>query len=492
MSAVSYSPSENHVFQLPLFDPNKMASSAGGYPWKADGDYATVLYIKNETNQPQRYVANLTYAGGKYFVGAKTIKAKQTVAIDFRQLRDSQTADANGHLIPTNLENGQITWSVFNGENKTLSGRSEQINLSQGLSSTYDCRNCCPDSTIIDGVIPGTGEAEVGGTINYLLNTHIESCYGNSGTFPSEGYGWLSTDSSIAIIADNGLAEAMSPGEAFFTVDWTSRYWFMRQIDLDCQFEDTPGSGIGEMLSKPKINDIDPERSVVNREVNVTIDGRGFVAGATVQVSGSGITVSDVNVQSQTRITAKFTIASNATQGERNVTVTANSQTSNSKKFRAQVPHQLVVVADTGNVPFANCPYVISRQVTYKLQDSENKDIRQAVNVKESFSGQTTNSCQNGQPNPSACAPTTASTNQYYQFTDGIAITGNCASQTALQNCRRNGSCGYEHTQNWNTCSINNGTNDGNIQLAAIMGITHCNEIRLNNTLQFNVGEVVH
>jgi len=54
----------------------------------------------------------------------------------------------------------------------------------------------------------------------------------------------------------------------------------------------------------------------------VTITGTGFVAGATVSLSGAGITVSNVSVGSATQLTATLTIATAAALGARDVTVT--------------------------------------------------------------------------------------------------------------------------------------------------------------------------
>lgn len=154
MNALSVSQSGQQVFRVPLLDPQRLPSSAGGYPWKADAGFSTILYITNETSETKKYVASLIYEGGKYSTGVYEIKGNQTLAIDFRQLRDAHAANVRGNLIPQNIEKGQIAWSVFGGENKTLSGRSEQVNLAQGITSTYDCRNCSPIVTSSTALFP--------------------------------------------------------------------------------------------------------------------------------------------------------------------------------------------------------------------------------------------------------------------------------------------------------------------------------------------------
>jgi hypothetical protein len=77
---------------------------------------------------------------------------------------------------------------------------------------------------------------------------------------------------------------------------------------------------------------------VQGASVPVTLTGTNFAAGATVGVSGSGITVSGIMVVNATQITATFAIAANAAATSYNVTVTSGGQTSNSRTFTVSVP----------------------------------------------------------------------------------------------------------------------------------------------------------
>ena len=100
MSAQSTSRSGNQVFRVPLLDPAAQRSSTGGYPWIVDGDQSTIIYLKNTTNQPQRYVAHLKSAGRTYMIGQKVIEAGLTAEYDIRALRDLQVPDENGNPFP--------------------------------------------------------------------------------------------------------------------------------------------------------------------------------------------------------------------------------------------------------------------------------------------------------------------------------------------------------------------------------------------------------
>src|SRR5207237_549704 len=77
----------------------------------------------------------------------------------------------------------------------------------------------------------------------------------------------------------------------------------------------------------PIITSIDPAAAGKGQAVDVKINGSGFIAGATINVSGTKITVGPVGVTS-TQLTAKFTIDPDADEGPRSVTVSTTGGTS--------------------------------------------------------------------------------------------------------------------------------------------------------------------
>jgi hypothetical protein len=93
------------------------------------------------------------------------------------------------------------------------------------------------------------------------------------------------------------------------------------------------------------------------------LTGTNFVAGSTVVVSNSGITVSGVTVVSATEITATFTIAPSAALGAANVSVTTGGGTSGTVSFTVTnaafsryraitIDHTKVANTDQSNFPF--------------------------------------------------------------------------------------------------------------------------------------------
>jgi hypothetical protein len=72
----------------------------------------------------------------------------------------------------------------------------------------------------------------------------------------------------------------------------------------------------------PSLSSISPASAAPGSNTSVTLSGSNFVSGATINVSGSGVSVSNVTVASANQITATFSVSSGASTGARSVTVT--------------------------------------------------------------------------------------------------------------------------------------------------------------------------
>jgi sugar lactone lactonase YvrE len=101
----------------------------------------------------------------------------------------------------------------------------------------------------------------------------------------------------------------------------------------------------------PSLEVIDPGRGTAGSTVTVQLTGDGFLGesavspesgcrinGTTVFVSGDGVIVSNVNVTSDTALSATFTLAPGAPEGAREVTVTTDSGTSPPVQFIVDPP----------------------------------------------------------------------------------------------------------------------------------------------------------
>ena len=81
------------------------------------------------------------------------------------------------------------------------------------------------------------------------------------------------------------------------------------------------------------VTGINPNRGTQGQTLGVTLTGTGFETGATINLSGALIGVSNLAVMSTTQITATFAIATNAALGPVNISVTTSGQTTNAVPF---------------------------------------------------------------------------------------------------------------------------------------------------------------
>src|SRR3989442_11111525 len=83
----------------------------------------------------------------------------------------------------------------------------------------------------------------------------------------------------------------------------------------------------------PTLSSVSPNSGTQGQTVAVTLTGTNFGPGATISVSGTGITASNVTVVSSTQITAMFAIAASAPTGPQNITVTGLAIASGAQAF---------------------------------------------------------------------------------------------------------------------------------------------------------------
>ena len=103
----------------------------------------------------------------------------------------------------------------------------------------------------------------------------------------------------------------------------------------------------------PTLTSVSPATGAQNTSVAVTLAGSNFIPGATLAVSNSGITVSNVNVVSGTQITATLGIAFNAAAGAATIAVTTAGGTSGTVAFTVTTPATLPTVSIGGNTTIA-------------------------------------------------------------------------------------------------------------------------------------------
>jgi hypothetical protein len=213
-------------YDVPLRDSGKMRNSTGSYPWRVDGDYTTIVNVTNITNQSASFIVDIRYPGGHYFLPAKELAVGGTASFDLRQLIREQKPDGKGNVIPLSTTGGQFHWSVFGGvASSKFIGRSEVVSLSQGVSSSYSCPSCCPDSGPF-GYIVSPGSVLVGGFASAGTEGQTIDCNGFvtdvGGLYISP---WWTENGSIASVNSQGEVQGLSVGETSVDGSWTCYIW---------------------------------------------------------------------------------------------------------------------------------------------------------------------------------------------------------------------------------------------------------------------------
>jgi len=86
------------------------------------------------------------------------------------------------------------------------------------------------------------------------------------------------------------------------------------------------------------VSGINPNIGTQGQTLGVTLTGTAFATGATLNLSGALIAVSNLTVVSSTQITATFAIAANAVLGPVNISVTTSGQTTNAVPYTIGPP----------------------------------------------------------------------------------------------------------------------------------------------------------
>jgi hypothetical protein len=162
----------------------------------------------------------------------------------------------------------------------------------------------------ISSATPGAGTATLtwssvtppgSGGVTYFVS--------RDGGAPSGGCPSSLAPSSATSCTDTGV----SPGSHSYTVTTVWRSWTAT----------SKAQTVEVASAAPTVTSTSPSsRGQGAASQNITISGTNFASGATASFSGTGITVNSTTFVSASQVTANITIASNATTGPRDVTVT--------------------------------------------------------------------------------------------------------------------------------------------------------------------------
>ncbi|MEK6407962.1 MAG: hypothetical protein AABN34_13455 [Acidobacteriota bacterium] len=176
----SFDQSRNHVFDVPLKDPEVRSNRYGGcYPWNIEGDTQSIIHVRNTTDEKALFTIQLDWDGGSYALPMQELAPQQEIAIDIRKLRDTQEKDSTGRVIPKEVSRGQATW-YEHGE-QALIGRTEVFSASAATASSFSCAppSCCPPYTLLVFCSPNSMSGVVGdASLSQMFERRYRECDG--------------------------------------------------------------------------------------------------------------------------------------------------------------------------------------------------------------------------------------------------------------------------------------------------------------------------
>jgi hypothetical protein len=240
-AAHSASTDGNHVFTLPLKDPQGGMSSTGGYPWFINEQGSTVVFIKNTTTEPQKFHLDVIYPGGRWGANLRTLAPGQTLALDVRAIRDSQEKGVEGNPIPLDASAGHVSWSAYSRGKKTLIGRAQTVEFRKAMASTYECQCPCNASYVNARLLPASISGFPGDTQQFLAQQQNMDCFGNlTAWFDVNAAGGFSSDNaSVATVNSSGLGTALAPGTTNIRASWYASIISYEGDPLHCESYDT-------------------------------------------------------------------------------------------------------------------------------------------------------------------------------------------------------------------------------------------------------------
>ena len=198
-------------------------AGSGAHPWHLDSKTESILFLTNESDQNCRIGFRVDSLGKTYFLTKLTLTPHETRAINVRQLRDAQTADFKGNLIPASASDGSVDWIRL--DILPVMGRLLVLRRNQGMAGSYQCTYCpCAATYESLTVDPAPYSLGVNSSYSYYADAEYGGCVATYYSDVTTSAGWTSDNTPVATVNNStskGLVTGVAAGTANITASPT-------------------------------------------------------------------------------------------------------------------------------------------------------------------------------------------------------------------------------------------------------------------------------
>jgi len=352
----------------PLFTPIRVDAGskqpytdALGQVWSADSGFTggglfAVNHAISGTPAPTLY-QTLHYSNSTLSYQATVPNGQYTVNLKFEENQFNQAGKRlfnvllNGQQVLTNFDEFAAAGAQYQAVDVplpvTVTNGAINLQFVSVLNPTgvyaIEIVAGTPPAPTISSITPSTGTIGTAVPVTIVGTNLASDVVINAG--PNITVSNVVVVSATQVTATFNIVATAAPGQANVTVT-------------------TPGGSTSPspftISGGPALTSISPTSGVQGANVPVTLTGANFAANAAVNVSGSGVSVNNVQVVSATQITATFGIAANATLGGDTVTVTSSGVTTNGVTFTVTAPPSLISISPASAAQGANVPVTLT------------------------------------------------------------------------------------------------------------------------------------
>jgi hypothetical protein len=393
-SYVSHAQVNHMTRSMPFKDIGDRANTRGGYPWRLDGNYESHTYITNVGKVRAAFGAFIDPKNGdRYVIDTHFLEPGETTIIDYRKLRDEQTPDRNGVVLPKKVDSGAVQWfPLFFDGSQYFIGRTEVLDSSTGVASSFSCGSCpCSPNVNSAYTSPSSVNVSVGGTVPITVRaTMNDPC--NINPIPDMTFiptSW-STPPYFTLTAGStpSILRGVSAGSglyitSFITDDWVYNGPFQNPQCSSTQRINTPeGTGtVPPTITGPNTVWYFGGQQQSGYATSVTLTSSGGAQTSWSVTAGANRVNLSTTVGGQTTITSTGS-AFSSTVGDIKITATINSATSTPFAITSRTPNRLVPGTITTN---CDGTYGYVSRLTYTIKDNLLALLPSPVDVNEFF-----------------------------------------------------------------------------------------------------------